>query len=53
MHLIRSVPNAAIMFVSYEVVSNWLEKHSQPVQQPLQQNIGKRRRKRKDSNNKN
>jgi hypothetical protein len=33
MHLIRSVPNAAIMFVSYEVVSNWLEGKSQPKKQ--------------------
>ena len=26
-HLLRSVPNAAIMFLSYELVNSWLEKH--------------------------
>jgi hypothetical protein len=24
-HLVRSVPNTAIMFVTYELVSRWLE----------------------------
>jgi hypothetical protein len=28
MHLLRSVPNAAIMFVTFEVVSHWLEKQT-------------------------
>jgi len=26
MHLLRSVPNAAVMFLSYELVSAWLDK---------------------------
>eukprot|EP01036_Dinobryon_divergens_P031102 gene31102-40447_t len=26
-HLLRSVPNAAIMFLSFELVNSWLEKH--------------------------
>jgi hypothetical protein len=25
-HLMRSVPNAAVMFVTFEVVSKWLQK---------------------------
>ena len=33
MHLLRSVPNAAIMFLSFELVSKWLAKDT--VQQRL------------------
>lgn len=29
MHLLRSVPNAAVMFLSYELVSTWLDKQAQ------------------------
>lgn len=29
MHLLRSVPNAAVMFLSFELVSSWLDKQAQ------------------------
>lgn len=28
MHLLRSVPNTAIMFLSFELVSNWLDRQA-------------------------
>ena len=28
MHLLRSVPNAAVMFLSFELMSQWLEKRA-------------------------
>jgi len=31
MHLLRSVPNAAVMFLSYELVSAWLDKENSPL----------------------
>ena len=31
-HLLRSVPNAAIMFVSFEVVSRWLQRQQDEEQ---------------------
>lgn len=31
LHLLRSVPNAAVMFVTFELVSNFLDKQTVPI----------------------